>query len=83
MAVDADFVSAAKHARIKDIDFILNPLWQRVPPSLSEYIGGEQSYNLISSIYNILNIEPDPRPDCWDKMIEKKKRKKQKKRKKK
>lgn len=77
VAGDADFVPAAKHARTKGIDFILDPLWQRVPPSLSEHIDGEQSYNLIISIYNILNIEPDPRPDWWNEMIEKRKKEKE------
>ncbi|WP_373995374.1 hypothetical protein [Escherichia coli] len=37
VAGDSDFVPAAKHARIKGIDFILDPLRQNVTPSLSAH----------------------------------------------
>lgn len=40
IAGDSDFVPAAKHARREGIDFILDPLWQKVKPSLSEHIDG-------------------------------------------
>ncbi|MEO1247392.1 MAG: NYN domain-containing protein [Pseudomonadota bacterium] len=40
IAGDADFVPAAKLARREGIDFVLDPLWNNVPPSLSEHIDG-------------------------------------------
>ncbi|MES3039578.1 MAG: NYN domain-containing protein [Pseudomonadota bacterium] len=40
MAGDADFVPAAKLARREGVDFILDPMWQRIPPSLNEHIDG-------------------------------------------
>lgn len=40
---DADFVPAAKLARREGIDFVLDPLWQGVPDSLSEHIDGLRS----------------------------------------
>lgn len=66
VAGDSDFVPAAKHARIKGIDFILDPLRQAVTPSLSEHIDGIQSYSLISGLSDALHAEPEPKPDWWD-----------------
>ena len=43
IAGDSDFVPAAKHARREGIDFILDPLWQPIKPSLSEHIDGLNS----------------------------------------
>lgn len=43
IAGDSDFVPAAKHARREGIDFILDPLWQPVKPSLFEHIDGLNS----------------------------------------
>ncbi|MBR2448923.1 MAG: NYN domain-containing protein [Clostridia bacterium] len=43
IAGDSDFVPAAKHARREGIDFILDPLWQQIKPSLMEHIDGLQS----------------------------------------
>ena len=40
IAGDSDFVPAAKHARREGIDFILDPLWQSIKPSLMEHIDG-------------------------------------------
>ena len=40
VAGDADFVPAAKLARREGVQFILDPLWQSVPPDLSEHIDG-------------------------------------------
>lgn len=40
IAGDSDFVPAAKHARREGIDFILDPLWQTIKPSLNEHIDG-------------------------------------------
>lgn len=43
IAGDADFVPAAKQARREGIDFILDPMWQRIPPTLNEHIDGLRS----------------------------------------
>ena len=40
---DSDFVPAAKQARREGIDFILDPLWQPISPSLYEHIDGLRS----------------------------------------
>lgn len=40
IAGDSDFVPAAKHARREGIDFILDPMWQPIKPSLHEHIDG-------------------------------------------
>lgn len=40
IAGDSDFVPAAKHARREGIDFILDPLWNHIKPSLNEHIDG-------------------------------------------
>lgn len=37
---DSDFVPAAKHARRSGIDFILDPMWASIAPSLSEHVDG-------------------------------------------
>lgn len=39
---DSDFVPAAKHARRSGIDFILDPMWGSISPSLSEHIDGRR-----------------------------------------
>ncbi len=43
IAGDSDFVPAAKHARREGIDFILDPMWQPIRPSLHEHIDGLKS----------------------------------------
>ncbi|KVN86883.1 NYN domain-containing protein [Burkholderia ubonensis] len=43
IAGDADFVPAAKQARREGIDFILDPMWQRIPPNLNEHVDGLRS----------------------------------------
>ena len=40
---DSDFVPAAKLARREGIDFILDPLWAHITPSLNEHIDGLDS----------------------------------------
>lgn len=40
IAGDSDFVPAAKHARREGIDFILDPMWRTIRPSLVEHIDG-------------------------------------------
>ena len=43
VAGDADFVPAAKLARREGIDFILDPMWNPIPPDLHEHIDGLRS----------------------------------------
>jgi len=40
IAGDADFVPAAKLARREGVDFVLDPMWQSIPPGLNEHIDG-------------------------------------------
>ena len=37
---DADFIPAAKLARREGIDFVLDPMWNRIQPGLNEHIDG-------------------------------------------
>lgn len=43
IAGDADFVPAAKLARREGIDFVLDPMWRSIAPSLMEHIDGLRS----------------------------------------
>lgn len=43
VAGDADFVPAAKLARREGIDFVLDPMWRRIPQGLMEHIDGLRS----------------------------------------
>lgn len=43
VAGDADFVPAAKLARREGVRFVLDPLWQEIPPELAEHIDGLRS----------------------------------------
>lgn len=43
IAGDSDFVPAAKHARREGIDFVLDPMWHTIKPSLNEHIDGLKS----------------------------------------
>lgn len=49
---DSDFVPAAKHARREGIDFVLDPMWQRIRPELNEHIDG---------LRTCTGKEPDPK----------------------
>lgn len=56
IAGDSDFVPAAKHARREGIDFILDPMWHTIKPSLLEHIDG------------IHTPTPKPGSDKFDKL---------------
>lgn len=43
IAGDSDFVPAAKQARREGIDFVLDPMWQKIKPELNEHIDGLRS----------------------------------------
>lgn len=51
---DSDFVPAAKHARREGIDFVLNPMRQRIRPELNEHIDG---------LRTCTGKEPDPKSE--------------------
>lgn len=59
IAGDSDFVPAAKHARREGIDFILDPMWHTIKPSLNLHIDGLAScvskppYNLTDPLCRI------------------------------
>ena len=40
---DSDFVPAAKHARREGIDFILDPMWQKIRSTLNRHVDGLRS----------------------------------------
>ena len=40
---DSDFFPAAKYARRRGMDFVLDPMWQTVSPSLNEHVDGIRS----------------------------------------
>lgn len=71
IAGDADFVPAAKHARREGIDFILDPMWHTIKPSLNEHIDGLHSCvskpprNMTDKLYTIIQ-----KPTEEDKQIE-------------
>lgn len=43
IAGDSDFVPASKLARREGIDFILDPMWAHIRPTLNEHIDGIHS----------------------------------------
>ena len=43
VAGDSDFVPAAKLARREGLDFVLDPMWKEIHPSLNEHIDGLRS----------------------------------------
>jgi uncharacterized LabA/DUF88 family protein len=48
---DSDFVPAAKLARREGVEFLLDPLWQRVSDELTEHVDG------------VVSVFPKPVPD--------------------
>ncbi len=58
IAGDSDFVPAAKHARREGIDFILDPMGQKVNDDLFEHIDGMQSYWKVMPSNHVPENEP-------------------------
>lgn len=58
---DSDFVPVAKHARREGVDFILDPMWHSIKPSLSEHIDGLRSCTKKPNGSNsdVLSVYPD------------------------
>ena len=67
IAGDSDFVPAAKLARTKGIDFVLDCLRGHIDPALNEHIDGLNSFDLVSIIKSALGADPDVSPDWWKK----------------
>jgi uncharacterized protein (TIGR00288 family) len=65
IAGDSDFVPAAKLARMKGIDFVLDCLKNNIDPALNEHIDGLNSFDLVSILSTIYHVEPNPRPTWW------------------
>lgn len=65
IAGDSDFVPAAKQARIKGVDFILNPLKQEISHDLAEHIDGIQSFSIGVGLAEILKCNPEGNPQWW------------------
>lgn len=65
IAGDSDFVPAAKQARIKGVDFILNPLKQEISEELAEHIDGIQSFSIGVGLAEVLKCMPDNNPQWW------------------
>lgn len=76
IAGDSDFVPAAKLARTRGIDFILDPMQQNITENLSAHIDGIQSCNIIKALYEICNVTPlTDKLDWWDNYIKQKEEK--------
>jgi len=75
LAGDADFVPAAKHARIKGVDFILDPMHQKVSASLSEHVDGVQSSNIVVAIADICKVQPTHKPEWWEAHVDRRREK--------
>lgn len=67
IAGDADFVPAAKLARMKGIDFVLDPLWANTTSSLSEHVDGLRSFDIVKMIRDITGASVAANPEWWAK----------------
>ncbi|MGY2197238.1 NYN domain-containing protein [Pseudomonas gingeri] len=67
VAGDSDFVPAAKLARMKGIDFVLDPMWANTSASLSEHVDGLRSFDLVRIIRDVTGETVSSLPDWWQK----------------
>lgn len=65
VAGDADFVPAAKLARMKGIDFVLDPMWANTTNSLSEHVDGLRSFDIVKMIRDITGADVVTSPEWW------------------
>lgn len=65
IAGDTDFVPAAKLARTKGIEFVLDPLRSHIDESLHEHIDGLVNFDLVSLLQEELNTVPEIQPSWW------------------
>jgi len=63
------------HARIKGVDFILDPMHQKVSASLSEHVDGVQSSNIVVAIADICKIQPTHKPEWWEAHVDRRREK--------
>ena len=66
VAGDSDFVPAAKLARQRGIDFLLDPMWAIATPELTEHVDGVQSFDVVSAIKSAVGQEPTVVPLWWN-----------------
>lgn len=65
VAGDSDFVPASKLARMKGIDFVLDPMWANVTASLSEHVDGVRSFDLVRIIRDVTGEAVTNQPVWW------------------
>lgn len=65
VAGDSDFVPAAKLARMKGIDFVLDPMWANTSGSLSEHVDGLRSFDLVRIIRDLTGVTLAKQPEWW------------------
>lgn len=65
VAGDSDFVPAAKLARMKGIDFVLDPMWANTTGSLSEHVDGLRSFDLVRIIRDLTGAALAKQPEWW------------------
>jgi uncharacterized LabA/DUF88 family protein len=65
VAGDSDFVPAAKLARMKGVDFVLDPLWANTTDSLREHVDGVRSFDLVRILQHVTNSELVQQPEWW------------------
>lgn len=66
VAGDGDFVPAAKLARREGIDFILDPMWNKIQPDLNEHIDGLSCVLFRNRRVNGLQVSQDTQTEDAD-----------------
>lgn len=66
VAGDSDFVPAAKLARMKGVDFVLDPMWANVTASLGEHVDGVRSFDLVRLLREQIGEQPSSTPAWWE-----------------
>lgn len=66
IASDADFVPAAKLARTHGVDVVLDPMFGNVAKGLEKHIDGKNSFDIVSRLAKLLDIQPNPVPEWWN-----------------
>ncbi|NWE38839.1 NYN domain-containing protein [Pseudomonas yamanorum] len=65
VAGDSDFVPAAKLARTKGIDFVIDPMWANTTGSLSEHVDGLRSFDIVRIIRDVTGTPVTSCPEWW------------------
>lgn len=66
IASDADFVPAAKLARTHGVDVVLDPMFGTVAKGLEKHIDGKNSFDIVSNLSKLLDVQPNPIPEWWN-----------------